>query len=60
MIEKVMAGENISGIETHRYTKAGKIIPVSISGAIYNDRDGNPAGSVVNLRDISEQKKLEA
>ncbi len=60
MIEKVMAGENISGIETHRYTKAGKIIPVSISGAIYNDRDGNPAGSVVNLRDISEQKKLES
>ena len=60
MIEKVLAGENVSGIETHRYTKAGNIIPVSISGAIYNDRDGNPAGSVVNLRDISEQKKLEA
>jgi len=60
MIEKVLAGENVSGIETHRYTKAGDIIPVSISGAIYNDRDGNPAGSVVNIRDISEQKKLEA
>jgi len=60
LIEKVLAGENVSGIETHRYTKAGNIIPVSISGAIYNDRDGNPAGSVVNLRDISEQKKLEA
>ena len=60
MIEKVLAGENVSGIETHRYTEAGNIIPVSISGAIYNDRDGNPAGSVVNLRDISEQKKLEA
>jgi two-component system cell cycle sensor histidine kinase/response regulator CckA len=60
MIEKVLAGENVSGIETHRYTKAGDIIPVSISGAIYNDRDGNSAGSVVNIRDISEQKKLEA
>ena len=60
MIKKVLDGENVSGIETHRYTKAGNIIPVSISGAIYNDRDGNPAGSVVNLRDISEQKKLEA
>ena len=41
-------------------TKTGDIIPVSISGAIYNDRDGNPSGSVVNLRNISEQKKLEA
>ena len=60
MIEKVLAGEDVSGIETKRYTKAGDIIPVSISGAIYNDSDGNPAGSVVNIRDISEQKKLEA
>jgi two-component system cell cycle sensor histidine kinase/response regulator CckA len=60
MMEKVLAGENVSGIETHRYTKAGNIIPVSISGSIFKDRDGNPAGSVVNLRDISEQKKLEA
>ena len=60
MIEKVLAEEDVSGIETKRYTKAGDIIPVSISGAIYNDRDGNPTGSVVNLRDISEQKKLEA
>jgi two-component system cell cycle sensor histidine kinase/response regulator CckA len=60
MIEKMLAGEDVSGIETHRLTKAGDIIPVSISGAIFNDRDGNPAGSVVNLRDISEQKRLEA
>lgn len=60
MIEKVLAGENVSGIETHRYTKTGNIIPVSLSGAIYKDRDGKPSGSVVNLRDISEQKKLEA
>jgi len=60
MIEKVLAGKDVSGIETKRYTKAGDIIPVSISGAIYNDSDGNPAGSVVNIRDISEQKKLEA
>ncbi|OEU67498.1 MAG: hypothetical protein BBJ57_04655 [Desulfobacterales bacterium PC51MH44] len=59
MMEKILAGENISGIETRRYTKAGDIIPVSISGAIYHDRDGNPTGSVVNLRDISEQKRLE-
>jgi two-component system cell cycle sensor histidine kinase/response regulator CckA len=60
MIAKMLAGEDISGIETRRYTKAGDIIPVSISGAIFNDRDGNPAGSVVNLRDIGEQKRLEA
>ena len=59
MINKVLSGENFSGIETRRYTREGNIIPVSISGAIYKDENGNPMGSVINLRDISEQKKLE-
>jgi len=59
MINKVSSGENFSGIETLRYTKEGNIIPVSISGAIYRDKNGNPMGSVINLRDISEQKELE-
>ncbi len=59
MINKVLAGESFSGIETRRYTKEGSIIHVSISGAIHRNGDGNPMGSVVNLRDINEQKKLE-
>ena len=59
MINKVLSGENFSGIETRRYTREGNIIPVSISGAIYKDENENPMGSVINLRDISEQKKLE-
>ncbi|MGD8502736.1 MAG: response regulator, partial [Syntrophobacterales bacterium] len=53
------AGESFSGVETRRYTKDGNIIPVSISGAVYRDGDGNPVGSVINLRDISLQKNLE-
>jgi PAS domain S-box-containing protein len=60
MIKKVLAGERFSSIETLRYNKKGKIIPVSVSGAIYTDKNGNPIGSVINLRDISRQKKLEA
>lgn len=59
MIQKVLSGESFSGIETRRYTKTGKILPVSISGAIYRDGDGNPMGSVINIRNISEQKGLE-
>ncbi|MDH3838200.1 MAG: PAS domain S-box protein, partial [Desulfobacteraceae bacterium] len=58
MINKVLSGENFSGIETRRFTKEGSIIPVSISGAIYMGEDGDPMGSVINLRDISEQKEL--
>jgi len=30
-----------------------------MSAAIYKDQDGNPIGSVINLRDISDQKKME-
>jgi PAS domain S-box-containing protein len=60
MIDKVLAGERFSGIGTKRYNKNGEIIPVSISGAIYKDQNGKPIGSVINLRDITEQKKLEA
>jgi len=60
MIDKVLSGERFSGIETIRYNKEGEIIPVSISGAIYKDQDGNPVGSIINLRDISDQKKMEA
>lgn len=59
MSDKLLAGKKFSGIETHCYTKEGNIILVSISGAVYRDREGNPRGSAVNLRDISEQKKLE-
>jgi two-component system cell cycle sensor histidine kinase/response regulator CckA len=59
MIDRVLAGESFSGIETHRYTRDGNIIPVSISGAVLRDMDANPVGSVINLRDISAQKNLE-
>ena len=59
MLNKILAGESFSGIETHRYTKEGNIIPVSISAAFYRDRNGKAVGSIVNLRNISEQKKAE-
>ena len=61
MIKRVTESEQrFSGLETCRYTKAGNIIPVSISGSFYVDQEGNTAGSVINIRDISERKRLEA
>jgi len=60
MINKVtLAGESFSGIETRRYTKEGNILDISISGSCYKDHEGNVAASVINLRDITEQKRLE-
>jgi len=60
MIDKVLGGQSFSGVESRRYTKAGHIINVSISAAIFTDRDGRQAGSVHVLRDISERKAVEA
>jgi PAS domain S-box-containing protein len=60
MIRKLLDGRNLLAIQTHQKTKSGDIIPVSISSAIFCDSENQPAGSVVNLRDIREQKKLEA
>ncbi|GAF81422.1 unnamed protein product, partial [marine sediment metagenome] len=59
MIEKVLAGESFSRVESRRYTKEGKILDVSISVATYMNRDGIPVGSVHTLRDITDRKLVE-
>jgi len=59
MIEKVIAGQNITATETVRYAKDGTKIPVVVSAATYKDGNGNPLGSIVNLRDIREHRRLQ-
>ena len=60
MINKVtVLGESFSGLETRRYTKERNVLDISISGSCYRDQEGNIAASVINLRDITEQKSLE-
>ena len=60
MIDKVLAGESLSGIQSRRYTKQRNIIDVRISVATYVNHNGSPIGSVHTLRDITERKRLEA
>lgn len=60
MIDKVIKGERFSGQETRRYTKDGRVIDVSISGAPFFGDDGKPTGSVVHLRDITSRKVAQA
>jgi len=59
MIEKVLAGESFSRVESRRYTREGKILDVSISVATYMNRDGIPVGSVHTLGDITDRKLVE-
>ncbi len=59
MIQTVIAGETLTGTQTRRYNKAGSIVPVSISGATYRDRNGKLQGSVIILRDITTSERLQ-
>ena len=45
--------------ETKRLTKAGDVRHTIVSAALIRDADGQATGIVVNLTDITEQKKLE-
>jgi PAS domain S-box-containing protein len=59
MIETVASGKTLSATRTCRYNKAGEIVHVSISGATYRDHHGTLAGSVIILRDITLNTRLQ-
>ncbi|WP_022664307.1 cache domain-containing protein [Desulfospira joergensenii] len=59
MIRLVSCGDGIFNVETRRYSKQGSLVDVSISGAAAQDSQGDPAGSIIILRDITRSKDLE-
>ena len=59
LIAAVTSGETLPPTQTYRYDKAGNIIHVSISGSTYRDSNGELAGSVVILRDITRSRRLQ-
>lgn len=56
VLEKGIPG---SGFETKRLTRDGRILDTSLSASRYHDHDGNPAGLLVILRDITARKQAE-
>ncbi len=59
VIEKINAGETVSGMESQRFKKDGARIDVSLSGAGFFDQTGKLWGRVITLQDITERKKTE-
>lgn len=59
MVEKLIRGEDFSQVETRRYTKDGRTINVSLSGAAFFDENDQNAGGVVYIRDVTARKKVE-
>jgi len=58
-IDSMLAGKKIQLFETRRKTKNGRILDVQISSTLFSDLDGNPAGNIVTMRDVSAQKNVE-
>jgi len=58
-IEKMLSGQKINLFETRRLTKDGQVLDVQLSSTLYRGADGQPAGNIVILRDISAQKQAE-
>ncbi|MGD9081674.1 MAG: PAS domain S-box protein [Desulfobacterales bacterium] len=47
----------LRGFETKRFTKDGRLLDIIVDGAIFYDEDGQPAGQVVTLRDVTREKR---
>ncbi len=58
-IDNMLSGKKIHLFETKRLTKDGRVLDVQISSTLYHNRNSEPAGNIVTLRDISAQKKAE-
>ncbi|THB79600.1 MAG: PAS domain S-box protein [Desulfobacteraceae bacterium] len=58
MIKKLKRGEGYLSFKTKRYDKNRNLIDIDMSFNVWKDKSGKPAGSVVILRDVTEQNKV--
>jgi PAS domain S-box-containing protein len=58
-IENMLSGKKIQLFETKRLTRDGRALDVQLSSTLYFTANGQPAGNIVTLRDISAQKRAE-
>jgi PAS domain S-box-containing protein len=58
MIKKLSDEKVIPRYETRRLTKDGRLLDVVMRGAIFTDAQGQPAGELVILRDVTREKRI--
>lgn len=59
IIEQLMLQGSVGGVESSFLTREGQTIPVSVSGSIIQDEQGQFQGMVCVAQDISERKRME-
>jgi PAS domain S-box-containing protein len=58
-IQNILKGNVLPRTETTRRARDGRLIDVTLRGSVYRDKHGNPLGTVITHRDISQVKQLE-
>jgi PAS domain S-box-containing protein len=48
----------LHNFETQRLTRDGRLLDIVIDGALFYDEDNQPAGQVITLRDVTQEKRL--
>ena len=59
LVETLLSEKTVPAIETRHLTRENHQLSVEIAGGVYGDASGEPAGYILNIRDISEQKRLQ-
>lgn len=57
-IKRLFEERIISRHETQRLTKDGRVLDVVMRGAVYSENEDEPAGELVILRDITQEKRV--
>ncbi|MGD9275048.1 MAG: PAS domain S-box protein, partial [Desulfobacterales bacterium] len=57
-VARLLREKVLDNFETRRLTRDGRLLDIVIDGALFYDEDNQPAGQVVTLRDITQEKRL--
>jgi PAS domain S-box-containing protein len=57
-IQQLLENKRIYGFETQRFTKDGKLLNIVLDGAIFYDKNNQPAGQVVTLHDVTRENRV--
>jgi len=57
-IQQLLKKKRIYGFETQRLTKDGKRIDIVLDGALFYDKNNQPAGQVVTLHDVTQGNRV--